>query len=100
MFVGVLGALVLELRHALHLAHIGDGVERPAQLRVLRDHRLHIERALFGIQPAGDVERRELQRMAAKKGGILLHRDGVHIGDRKIAGVVVLHIDQLRMDPT
>ena len=58
--LGMLCSLVLELRHALHFADIGDGVEDPGEFRVRGDVRLNIERALLGIDAAGNVERRKL----------------------------------------
>ena len=88
--LGVLGALILELRHALHLPHIGEGVEHPRKLGVRGDVGLHIQRARLGVDAAGDVERGELERAAAQLRGLLPHRDGVHIRHRIKTGKFVL----------
>ena len=88
----MLCSLVLELRHALHFADIGDGIEDPGKLRMRGDVRLDIERALLGIDAAGDVERRKLQGMTAQLRGDLAHGDGVQIGDRVKTGKFVLQL--------
>src|SRR3546814_5750659 len=56
--VGVFGALVLELRHAIELAHLRVAVEHPAQPRVRRHMALHEQRVVRRIKPAGDIQRR------------------------------------------
>ena len=89
---GVAGGFILVLRHALHFAHIRDGIEHPREFGVRRDVGLHVERALFGIDAAGDIERGKFERAAAQKRRLLPHRDGVHIGNGVKTGEFALHI--------
>ena len=51
--VRMLGALVLELRHAAHFAHVGVAVEQPVHLRVLVNVALEKEHVLFRIEADG-----------------------------------------------
>ena len=90
--VGVLGALVLELRHAAELAEHGVAVEHPAELRVAGVVALHKERDLVGVEAAGDVLRKLLHSAAAQVGGHLAHGYGVHVHDAVIGVVVVDHV--------
>ena len=71
--------LVLELRHTVQLADIGQRIEHPGKLGVGRHVRLHENRALFRVYPAGYVKCGKLQGVGAKRGGNLLHRNGVHV---------------------
>lgn len=73
----VLGALVLELRHARELTEHGVAVEHPAELRVRGDMALDKERVLFRIQAAGNVLRELLNGAPAQVGGVLAHGDRV-----------------------
>ena len=48
---------ILELRHTLHFADVSKGVQRPAQLCMAGHVRLDVQRALFGINSAGNKGR-------------------------------------------
>ena len=87
--VDVLGALILELRHAAELTEHRVAVEHPAQLRVLVHMALDEEGVLLRVEPARDVLRELGGRVTAKLGGVLAHGDGVHIHDAVIACVFV-----------
>lgn len=78
----MLQALVLKLRHALHFTDIGKRIEHPSKLRMCGDIGLHIQGAFFGIDAAGNIERRQFQRAAAELCGLLTHRNGVHVCNR------------------
>ena len=91
--VGVLGALVLELRHAGELAEHGVAVEHPAELRVGRVVALDEQCDLVRVQAAGDVLGELLHGAAAQIGGYLAHSDGVHVHDAVIGVVVVYHFN-------
>ena len=58
--VGVLGALILELGHSGQFPEHGIAVQDPAQLCVCGHMTLHKQRILFGIQPAGHIQRQRL----------------------------------------
>ena len=90
--VGVLCALVLELRHAGELPEHGEAVEHPAELGVRGHMALHKERDLVRVKAAGDVLRELLQCAAAQIGRYLAHGYGVHVHYAVIGVVVVDHI--------
>ena len=89
--IGMLLRFILKLRHAFHFADVGDGVEDPTQFGMRGHLRLNVKRTLFGIQPAGKIERGKFYGSAAQKRGVLPHGDGVHIRDRIKAIEVILH---------
>ena len=83
--LGVLGALVLELRHARELAEHGVAIEHPAELRVRGHMALDKERVLFRVKAAGNVLRELLNGAPAQVGGVLAHGDRVQVGHEIIA---------------
>ena len=93
--VGVLGALVLELRHAGELSRIGDGVEHPCELGVRGNVRLHEQHALFGVDAAGDEQRHQLERIPPQRRGLLLDGDRVQVCHRIDAVVFLLQLDEV-----
>ena len=84
------GALVLELGHAAHLAHIGEAVEQPVHLRVLGDVALEEEHVFVGVKANGQQQREELDGLLAQLGRLLPHGDGVQVGDHVEAIVFIL----------
>ncbi len=88
----VLRALVLELRHAVHLPHVGVAVEDPGELRVRGNVGLEIENALIRVNAARDVEDQQRARSFAQHGGILADRDRVLVDDAVKALVFILQI--------
>ena len=83
--VGVLGALVLKLRHAGKLAEHRVAVEYPAQLCVLVNVALHEKGVLLRVDAAGDVLRKLLKGAAAKLRRVLTHGERVQIGHKVVA---------------
>ena len=75
--VGVLCALVLELRHAGKLTEHGEAVEQPCQLGVLRHVRLDVQCVAFGVKPARKVKCQRFIGAAAQFGGDLPNRNGM-----------------------
>ena len=92
---GMLGALVLELRHARKFARVSDGIEHPRQLAVRGHVRLHEQHALFGVDAAGDEQRHQLERISAQLRRLLPDGDGVQIGDGIDALVFVLQLCEI-----
>ena len=64
--IGVLGALVFELRHTGQLAEHGIAIENPAQLGVSGNVALYEQHVLFGIQAAGHIQSQRLVGAAAQ----------------------------------
>ena len=89
--IGMLLRFILKLRHALHFPHVGERIQHPRKFGVRRDIGLHVQRAMFGIDPASDVERRKFKRTAPKLARLLPHGDRVQIGDRIKTVVLFLH---------
>ena len=88
--VRVLGGLVLELRHAVQFAHVGETVQDPGQFGMGADMALAVEDGLFRIDTAGQVQRCQLQAAAAEIRRILAHGDGVLVHDAVDAVILVL----------
>ena len=87
--------LVLELRHAPQLAHVGDGVEQPHELGVLRHVRLHDDDGALGVDAGREEHVGQLDRVAAQHGALLAHGDGVQVDDAEDAVVGLLHGDEV-----
>ena len=77
--VRMLGALVLELRHARQLAEHGIAVEHPGKLGMRGHMRLYIKRILLRIETASHVECQRLIGVTAQIGRNLPHGDGMHV---------------------
>ena len=88
--VGMLGALVLELGHAVQLTHIGKAVQDPSQLRVAAHMALAINQALLRVQAAGQVNGHQLLAAAAQGGGVLPDGNGMHVHHAVDAIVIIL----------
>ena len=86
----MLGALVLELGHAVQLAHIGKAVQDPSQLRVGAHMALAINQALLRVQAAGQVNGHQLLAAAAQGGGVLPDGNGMHVHHAVDAIVIIL----------
>ena len=91
--------LVLELGHAPELAHVGERVEDPGELGVLRHVRLHEDDRPLGVDAAGDVGGWPRRSCCAELGGLLSHRDGVQVDDAEVVVVLSWISTQLRMAP-
>ena len=85
--------LVLELRHASQLAHVGDGVEDPGELGVLRHLRLHDDDRPPRVDAGGEEGVGHVERVAAQLLAVLAHGDGVQVDDAVDAVVRLLHRD-------
>ena len=88
--VGVLGGLVLELGHPVQFAHVGETVQDPGQFRVGADMALAVQKGLFGVDSAGQVQRGKLQAAPAELRRILADGDGVLIHHAVDAVVLIL----------
>ena len=88
--IGMLGGLVLELGHAVELAHIGEAVQDPCQLRMAGNMALAVDDVLFGIQTGGDIDGGQIKAALAQRSGILTNGDGMHIHHTVEALVFVL----------
>ena len=67
-------ALLLELRHAVEVAHRRHGGEVPRELGVLAHVALHEERAAVEVQPAGDeIDRGPCRGCGPQLGRLVLH---------------------------
>ena len=93
--VGVLGALILVLRHAAHFAHVGEAIEHPRKLGVRGNVALAVNQALLGVDAAGDVDSGKLHAAAAQIRRILPDGDGVHVDNGVDAVVVVLQLGEV-----
>ena len=89
--VDVFGRFVLELGHARQLAEHGVAGQDPAQFGVSVYVALNENQALFGIDAAGQQQRKGVQRLLAQFGRLLAHRQRVQVGDEIGAVVVFLH---------
>ena len=85
------GGLVLELRHAPQLAHVGDRVEDPHELGVRRHVALHEDDGALRVDARGEEQVDEVDRVAPQLGALLAHGDGVQVDDAVDAVVRLLH---------
>ena len=85
------GRLVLELRHAPELAHVGDGVQDPHELAVRRHVALHEDDRALRVDPAGQEEVDQVDGVAPELGTHLPHGDGVQVHGAVHAVVGLLH---------
>ena len=88
--VRVFGGLVLELRHARKLAHVGEAVQNPRQLRVRGNLTLEVNDVLLRIEAAGEENRHRAQTGLAQLRRVLPNRQRVQIHDGIQAVVFVL----------
>ena len=88
--IRVLCGFILELGHAGKLAHVCGAAKQPRKLRVLVNVALDEERAPFGIDAAGDEQRRHRAGLLPQFVGIVPHRKRVHIRDHIIAVFIIL----------
>ena len=86
------GGLVLELRHAPQLAHVGDGVEQPHHLAVGRHVALHEQDGALRIDARGEQQVDQVDGVAPQLGAHLAHGDGVQVDGAVDAVVRLLHV--------
>ena len=86
----MLGGFILELGHAVELAHVGDAAEDPRELRVLMHVALNKQRRTVRVDAACDEQRRHGAGLLTKLGGIVADGQRVKIRDHVIAVLVVL----------
>ena len=88
--VGMLRALILELRHTAELTHIGVTIQNPGQLRVGTDMALAVKNAFLRINAAGQIQRCQFQTAAAQIRRVLPDGDGmlIHHAVKAIVGIL------------
>ena len=87
------GRLVLELRHAAQLAHVGDRVQDPHELGVRRHVALYEDDGPLRVDAGGKIRVGHVDRVAPELGAHLAHGDRVQIDDAVDAVVCLLHGD-------
>ena len=88
--VRMLCRFILKLGHTAHLAEHRVAVEHPCQLCVRRDMALDEQDRFLGVNAAGDILRKKLERIAPQARRVLPDRDRVHVNDAVNAIVFVL----------
>ena len=86
---------VLILRHPLQFAHVAVAGQDPAQLGVLMHIALQEQGDLFGIQPAGEIQRDQILGVLLELFGVLGHGDGVQVGDEDVHLIFILIFHEL-----
>ena len=92
----VLARLFLELRHAVQPANTGNAAEDPGKLGMFRHLGLVEYDALLRVEAAGEIGRRHVHDRFPEFGGVLPHRDGVHVHHAIDALMRVLHVDPVQ----
>ena len=93
--IGVLCGFILKLRHAGELAELGVATQYPCKLCVLRNLTLDEENALFRVDAEREHHRVGGKRVFAEFRRVLAHGDGVQVGKRVHAFIVVLQRDEV-----
>ena len=88
--VGVFGALVLELGHAGKFAELGVAGQHPGQLGMGGHMALHKQHMLLRVNADGQQQGGQFPGVAAQRGGVLPHGQGVQVGHHVQAVVAVL----------
>ena len=83
--IGILGALVLELRHAGKFSEHRIAIQNPSELCVRRNMALHKQRVFLRIKTAGNILCELFQRSSAQICGILANGDRVKIRHKIVA---------------
>ena len=91
--VRMFGGLVLKLRHAAQLAHIGKAVKNPGKLRMGGNGRLKIETVLFRIDSGRDIECQKGAGSLAELRRVLTYCQGMQIHNSVIALIFVRKAD-------
>ncbi len=92
---GVAFTLVLKLRHPLELAHPGYARKYPGQFRVGRDVGLDEDIGPFRVDPSGEVNAGEIERLLTQRFRVLRQRNGVQVDDTIETVVLVLQCDPI-----
>ena len=90
---------ILKLGHARKLAEHGVAVQNPGQLRVGGNMPLYKKQALLGVDAAGNILGQHFQRLAAQRGRVLPHGDGVQVHHAEDAVVFLLHLHPVADGP-
>ncbi len=70
---------VLELGHALHIAHGRDGLQKPGELGVGGDLRLLEDNRTFRIEAEGDIVRENVQQLLRLALGVVILGQGMKV---------------------
>ena len=87
--VGLLGRLVLELRHPACFTETRDAAQHPRELCVLGDLALHEQRAPLRVEPGAQQLRRRDASAGAQHRRVVVDRDGVQV-DHAVKGLVAV----------
>ncbi len=93
------GRLVLELRHAVQLSHIGKAVQNPCQLRMAGYMRLIVEAVFLRIDPCRDVNHQKVAGTLPEDCRILTHCDGMHVHYAVKAFILIAQVHPVFQSP-
>ena len=87
MFAG----FVLELGHAAKFTELGTAAHEPAHFGMAADMALDENQALLRVNAAGQQQGKGFEGLLFALGRVNVNRQGVQVGDKVVAVVVLLH---------